>query len=104
MASGGCRAGDVRRELKKALYSTQRGSSGTRSARQLWEEFLEEDAGRLAVLAGWAGLVAVVEQAFSWDAALAPGAPQIDRAAATRDLAAVSVAIKGLIEEMQHGP
>lgn len=96
-------AAEVREALATGLLRTRRGPDGVRTARQLWEKFCRETGGWLGRFAGWASLERAVERALAWEGALLPGAPEVDRAAADADLAALTPALRALEAELDRG-
>lgn len=99
---------DVRQAAEEALLATRRKGSERISAQALWDAFLAEveppqvGTGGPAVGPAWAAMVAAVERALAWAARLDPPEP-LDRAALEADLAAVTPAIRALIEEVERG-
>jgi len=92
---------DVRAALAKALLQTRVSGNTTQTARQLWEAFVVESAGALTRLTSYAALEAAVERVLKWEATVHAGA-RVDRKAAEKDLAAVGVGIRALLQELEE--
>lgn len=92
----------VHQALEMALMRTRVGPRGVRSAGQIWKEFVADEQGRLAHLVGRPALTGAVENALALERVLRPGSQPPVRLLLRRKLAAVSVAIADLIEELNN--
>jgi hypothetical protein len=91
---------ELREALATALLRTRQSPRGTRSARAIWQEFETEAGADARAYPSYTALEAAVERALAWEMTAAREAAVIDRAALESDLAAVSSAIRKLIEEV----
>lgn len=88
-------AGELRGAVKEAIERTRKGPAGVRSARQIWQGFLDEAGDALADSPALGRLTAAVERALALS-----GEAQLERAAVEAELAAVGEGIRQLIEEV----
>lgn len=90
-------AGAVRAAVEEALFATRRRGDERTSAATLWGAFLAEVGPRTG--AAWAAMVAAVDRALAWGAWTGP----LDRAQVQADFAAVTPAIRAVLEEIERG-
>ena len=86
--------GEFRDALNNAIYDTRTGPNGSQSAREIWQEFLNEGGNELSRVPGWDILQEAVERALAWGRQLQEDTQPIHRAQATADLRAISPAIR----------
>jgi hypothetical protein len=91
----------VRAAARDALRRTRRGPNGVTDAATLWDDFRVE-VGPLPAGPAADALREAVARALAWDARLDAPAP-LDRAALTADLAALSPAIRALMDAVADG-
>ncbi|MCA9525515.1 MAG: hypothetical protein KC549_04350 [Myxococcales bacterium] len=89
---------DVREAAREALLATRRAGGRVHAAADIWQAFLADVQDDLAARAGWPPLVAAVARVLAWTPRL--DGP-LDRAALQADLAAVSPAIRALLDEVE---
>ena len=92
---------DLRDAVRGALRETRIGPNGTRSAQSIWDGFQAEVGDTIDGTPGWDLLINAVAKALAWDSRLVGNAP-LDRSAVTGDLRAVSMRIRGLMEQLQE--
>jgi hypothetical protein len=85
---------EFREALYQAIHVTRTGPSGSQSASEIWQDFLQEGGNVLRGQPGWNVLLNTVEGALAWGERLRESAQPIDRAKANDDLRAVSSAIR----------
>lgn len=102
MIEEGASEEQYRTALKSALLQTRKGPSGVLTARQLWEEFVEEAAPQLRDMAEFKALVTAVKHALNWEIYIDPGSPPMPVSDIQDDLAAVSDAIRHLLEGVKN--
>jgi hypothetical protein len=91
--------GEVRKALEVALRQTRKGPKGVKSARDIWNTFLDEAQIPLSGYRAFPPLKKSVMVALSWESVL-KGKSIIPRESVERDLRAVKTAIQGLINEV----
>ena len=91
----------IREALHKALFATREGPRGKRTARAIWEAFLDEGGAALRLARGLPQLSATVERALGWASHVDD--PKLDRGQLEIELGAVAPAVRALIRELEDG-
>jgi len=86
--------------LERSLRQTRRSPSGEAGAKEIWEKFLLDAAGRLEPAAGFRDLRRTVERALLWERGIGAEGGTLDRRQIERDFCAVSPAIRELMKEI----
>lgn len=92
---------EVREAALKALKKTRTSPTGSRSARDLWQAFLDEAEGGLKEAGKWPPLKTAVARALAWTETIEMADAPPDRAMITEDFRRVTNAIRDLIKELE---
>ena len=92
----------VHQALHKALLETRPGKGRPEGARVLWERFCQEAGEAVLIIPGYRAMEETVERALGWEAVASQPGATVNRAAAEADLAAVTPAIRNLIQALEH--
>ncbi len=100
MLPGDASGDEVLQALDTALNRTRTGPGGTRTARSIWQDFLDEAGEGLHGMETFVRLELVVADALGWEDLARPDRPGPHREIIEKDLGAVSPAIQQLLEEV----
>ena len=93
-----------REALRCALLETRKGPSGVLSAQQIWDDFVKKAGGRLRGLSEFKVMVSAVKRALESEMYIDPGSPPMPMADIQEDFAAISDAIRHLMEGVENAP